>query len=149
MPAAYSVDLRWRIVRACEQGTGSQREVAELFQVSLATVENLLRRYRRTGDVVPQARLHPGRPVRVDQATRERIRQWVQEQSDLTLIELRERLARATGMQVSSPTMCRILKALGLRRKKRASMPPNGTQRAYVWRAVGTAGRLPGSPSKG
>src|SRR4051794_23000445 len=57
MPAPYSLDLRWRIVHACEQGTESQREVAELFQVSLATIENILRLYRRTGDVVPRKRL--------------------------------------------------------------------------------------------
>lgn len=147
MPAPYSMDLRWRIVRACEQGTESQREVAELFEVSLATVENILRLYRRTGDVMARQRLHPGPPIRA--ASRERVRQWVADQPDLTLAELRERLEHHTGIQVSSPTMCRILQALGLRRKKRASMPQNGTQRAYVWHAVSTAGKSPNTQSKG
>lgn len=149
MPAPYSVDLRWRIVRACEQGNESQREVAELFQVSRATVENILRLYRRTGDVIPREHAHAGPPIRVDAAGRERIRQWIEEQPDLTLAELRERFERSTGMQASLPTMCRILKALGLRRKKRVSMPQNGTQRAYVWLAVNTASRLPNTRSKG
>ena len=149
MPAPYSVDLRWRIVRACEQGTESQREVAELFQVSRATVENIFRLYRCTGDVIPRQHAHAGPPIRVDAAARERIREWVEEQPDLTLAELRERLERSTGMQASLPTMCRILKALGLRRKKRASMPQNGTRRAYVWRAVSTVRESLNTRSKG
>lgn len=149
MPAPYSVDLRWRIVRACEQGTESQREVAQLFQVSLATVENLLRLYRHTGDVIPRKRLHSGPPILVDAAAREQIRQWVEQQPDLTLLELRERLERGAGLRVSSPTMHRILKALDLRRKKRAFMQQNETQRAYVWRAVSTVGRSLNTPSRG
>jgi transposase len=45
IPALYSVDLRWRIVHACERGIQSQREVAEFFLVSQATVENIWRLY--------------------------------------------------------------------------------------------------------
>jgi transposase len=149
MPAPYSVDLRWRIVRACEQGTASQREVAALFQVSRATVENLLRLYRRTGDVLPRQPAHTGPPIRVDAAARERIRQWVEQQPDLTLTELQQRLQHSLGMQASLPTLCRLLKALGLRRKKRTSMPQNGTQRAYVWHAVSTVSKSRNTRSKG
>jgi transposase len=42
MAAPYSEDLRRKIVQACEQGTQSQREVAEFFNVSLSFVEALL-----------------------------------------------------------------------------------------------------------
>jgi transposase len=54
---AYSNDLRHRIVEAYENGQYSQDEVAELFQVSLATVKNFLRRKRETGspDALPHA----------------------------------------------------------------------------------------------
>lgn len=39
MAAPYSEDLRGKVVQACERGTRSQREVAELFNVSLSFVE--------------------------------------------------------------------------------------------------------------
>jgi transposase len=54
MAARYSEDLRRKIVQAYEPGTRSQREVAELFHVSLSFVEALLQYYRRSGgELVP------------------------------------------------------------------------------------------------
>jgi transposase len=37
---AYSLDLREKILRACDQGLGSQRAIAALFGVSLSFVES-------------------------------------------------------------------------------------------------------------
>ena len=36
---AYSMDLRQRVVRACDEKVGSQRRIAELFGVSLSLFE--------------------------------------------------------------------------------------------------------------
>jgi transposase len=147
MPAPYSTDLRWRIVRACERGTQSQREIAEVFDVSLATVENLFRQYRRTGDVTPQT--HKGGPGGIlDAAAREQLRQWVTQQPDITLAELRERFAHH-GITVSVPTLCRIVLALGLRRKKRRSTPASATPRASAGRGRDTAGTSAVTRSRG
>jgi transposase len=88
MPAPFSMDLRWRIVQACARRNQSQREVAEFFQVSLATVENLLRLYRRTGDVAPQRHHRIGPPIRIDENAREQLRRSLAHQSDMTLAEL-------------------------------------------------------------
>lgn len=101
--------------------------MAEAFEVSLATVENLLPRYRQTGDVAPQAR-RVQTPALLDAVDREQLRHWVREQPAVTLGELRERLAKNRGVAVSAPTLCRVLQQLGLRRKKRRSMPASGTQ---------------------
>lgn len=141
MAAPYSVDLRQKIVQACETGTHSQREIAELFNVSLSFVEALLRQYRRSGGELVPRRRRPGRHGLLDAACQDQLRQWLDEQSDLTLKELMERLHADTGIAVSEPTMSRVLHRMGLRRKKRRSMLPNGTRRAYVWRAAGTANR--------
>jgi transposase len=143
MAAPYSEDLRWKIVQACERGTQSQREVAEFFNVSRSFVESLLSHYRRTGDVVKQ-RGKTGRHELLDDACRERLRQWLLAQSDLTLQELIDRLHASTGLVVSAPTMCRVLHRMGMRRKKRPYMPQSGTARAYVWHVIGTAGKSPG-----
>lgn len=148
MPAPYSMDLRWRIVRSCERGTQSQREVAECFQVSLATVENILRLYRRTGDVSPHRRQRLGPVVRIDDKAREQLRRSLKNQPDMTLAELREQLARKNGLRVSTSRICRVLQQMGLRRKKRRSMPVNETPRAYLRSVSGTAGKSPAARSK-
>jgi transposase len=148
MAAPYSEDLRRKIVQACERGTQSQREVAEFFNVSLSFVEALLKQYRRSGgELVPQRR-KSGRHVLLDDACREQLRQWLVAQPDLTLKELIGRLQDKTGLAVSEPTMCRVLHQMGRRRKKRPYMPQSGTARAYVWHAVGTAGRSPDTRSR-
>lgn len=69
------------------------REVAELFQVSLATVENARRRYRRTGDAALKTPELKPRGL-LDLATRQKLARWVQEQPDVMLAELQVRLAQ-------------------------------------------------------
>jgi hypothetical protein len=52
--ATYSIDLRQKILRACEQHLGSQRRIAHVFGVSLAFVEKVVRQHRTTGDIAPK-----------------------------------------------------------------------------------------------
>jgi transposase len=111
--------------------------VAELFQVSQATVENILRLYRRTGDVTPQQLHRRGAPVRIDEKAREQLRRSLENQPDMTLAELQEQLVRQSGILVSTSRICRVLQQIGLRRKK-MYMPRNGTLHAYV-RLVGNS----------
>ncbi|WP_084199805.1 helix-turn-helix domain-containing protein [Noviherbaspirillum autotrophicum] len=148
MAAPYSLDLRRKVVQACERGTQSQREVAELFNVSLSFVEALLRQYRRSGgELVPQRRKR-GRHELLDDDCRGQIRRWLQKQPDLTLQELIGRLCASKGVVVSAPTMSRALHQMGMRRKKRQSTQASGIQRAYVWHVVGTASKSPVSQSR-
>lgn len=143
MAARYSDDLRRKIVQACERGFQSQREVAELFGVSLSFVEALLQYYRRSGGELAPPRRKRGPQALLDDACRQQLRAWIAAQPDLTLKELIERLQARTGLAVSAPTMCRVLQQMGMRRKKRAYMPQSGIQRKYVWHVVGTAAGLP------
>ena len=149
MGARYSLDLRRKIVQACERDTASQREVAEFFIVSRSFVEVLLRQYRRHGGELLPPKPRPGRPSRLDQACREQVRQWLEQQPDLTLRELMDRLQASTGIAVSEPTMSRLVKKLGMRLEKRPYTPRSLTPRAYIWRAVGTGGTSPAVLSKG
>lgn len=148
MPVPYSEDLRRKVIQACERGTQSQREIAELFSVSQSFVESVWRHYRCSGGEFVPHRRRAGRHARLDEGCHVRLRAWLEEQPDLTLKELAGRLHAAAGIMVSEPTMCRVLRQLGLRRKKRPYMPRSGTARAYVWHAAGTGGTLPGSRSK-
>jgi transposase len=129
---AYSLDLRQKVLRACDQRLGSQRAIATLFGVSQSFVEKLLRRRRATGDI--SARPHAGgRRAIYDATALAHVRRPVQEHADATLAELAAQLEAQHGLRASVPTMGRMVLALQLPRKKRRSMPmsvrPSGSSR--------------------
>lgn len=122
MAAPYSIDLREKMIRAYEQGRGSQRALAQVFGVSRGFFEQLWGRYRSTGEFAPKP--HGGGPrARIDAHAEALLTQWVGEQPDATLEELGTRLHAATGVGVSPSRLCRVLKRLELPRKKSLSMP--------------------------
>lgn len=122
----YSLDLRQKIVQAYERGVGSQREVAELFGVSVSFVEKLFIRLRRSGQVA--AKPHAGGiRSRIDAAARQQLQAWLTEQPDLTLAELAVRLHRELRLQVSVPRLCKVLKTMDVPRKKSRSTRASAT----------------------
>ncbi|MGD1700346.1 helix-turn-helix domain-containing protein [Dapis sp. BLCC M229] len=60
MARPYSQNLGRPVIRAYQNKEGSQRQIAQRFQVSLTFVRNLLRHYRNTGIVNPKQ--HGGGP---------------------------------------------------------------------------------------
>jgi transposase len=130
MPKPYSNDLRTKIVEAYQRGEGTQCGLAERFGVSGTFVVNLLRRHRQTGSVEPKAH-GGGQQPRLDTKRLEVVAELVKADSDATLDELLERVAERTGVRVSNPTMSRVLRRLGLPRKKSRSTPQNETPRAF------------------
>jgi len=94
-----------------------QAEVAELFGVSLSTVEKWWRQWRETDSIAPQTAV-PG-PSRTLAAHETILRNLVKEQPDATLAELCGRMASKTGVQASPSMMCRELQILALPRKKK------------------------------
>jgi transposase len=81
-------------------------------------------RARTTGSVAPLPR-GGNRARKVDGQGEAQIRQWVAEQPDLTIDELRERYLAARQVAVSEPAMRRTLNRMGLSRKKRLSLRQN------------------------
>lgn len=126
---AYSNDLRRKVVAAYERGQHSQREIAELFGVSPATVRNFMRRKRERGspDQLPRA---GGAQARIGEAARLELRQLIASAPDATLEEARQHLARKAGVSVGLSAVCRALAKLGLPRKKSRSTQVSATRRA-------------------
>lgn len=124
---AYSNDLRRKIVAAYERGHRSQREIAELFGVSPATVRNFVRRQRERGspDALPRC---GGAPARIDDAARSELRQLIASAPDSTLAEARQHLEREVGVRVGLSAVCRALAKLGLPRKKSRSTQRSATR---------------------
>lgn len=56
--ATLSLDLRERIIKACDKGEHTREEIAQRFDVSLGMVKKLLQQRRKTGCI--KARHHLG-----------------------------------------------------------------------------------------
>ena len=132
----YSNDLRRRIVAAYETGEHTLTEVADLFGVSLATVKNFLQRKRLTGssDALPHG---GGQQPSLNDKQLTFVRDALSQNNDLTLKELCQRLHRKHKKVVSRPTMSRVVRALGLPRKKSRSTQANETAHGSSKRAAG------------
>jgi transposase len=116
MGAAYSQDLRNRIIAARDGGMRTKR-VAELFQVSASWVRRVMQRRREHGEQSPRPR-GGATVIKIDL---DQLRQLVQQQPDATARQLHERL----GIKCSVSAVDMALRRLGLSFKKRRSTPPN------------------------
>ncbi len=122
----YSKDLRLKVLAAVDRGM-PRKEVAQVFGVSEPTIRRYLRLRRETGDVEPKPPTGP--PARKWEALEEWLPTQVRLNPDLTLAEHRELFEEQSGIEVSTATMSRALKRLGLPLKKSRSRLPSGTRR--------------------
>ena len=122
---AYSLDLRERVVRACDDRLGTRDEIAEMLGVSVSFITKLLRRRRDEKTLAAKPHSGGGKPS-LDNKDEKRVRELVAKQPDATLKELCHRLANGGGTTVKTWTMCRALQRLGLVRKKSLFTPRSG-----------------------
>ena len=61
MPSPYSLDLRKRVIAACDEGRLSRREIAELYHVGESTIYEWLLLRRTSSSLAPKP--HTGGPV--------------------------------------------------------------------------------------
>jgi len=115
-----SLDLRERIVSAYDQQQGTREEIAKRFRVSLGMVKKLLQQRRKTKDLGHRHR-YSGRKAKVLPEYRDKLEKLVAEQPDLTLAQIKAKLAMACTIQAVHYALI----ALGLTYKKRHSTPPN------------------------
>ena len=116
MGAAYSQDLRDRIIAARDGGMRTKR-VAEVFKVSASWVRRVMQRRREHGEQSPRPR-GGATVIKIDL---DQLRQLVQQQPDATVRQLHERL----GIKCSVSAVDMALRRLGLSFKKRRCMPPS------------------------
>ena len=116
---AYSLDLRQRVLKAALSGEHTIAEVAEVFGVGTTFVNKVLRLHREGADLAPRPH-GGGQPARLSAAHHKMLREAVRRRNDATLSELRSHLADHAQVDVSIPTLGRVLQQLGLGRKKSA-----------------------------
>ena len=120
MTAPLSNDLRLRVVKAIEGGL-SRRAAAAKFEVSIASAVRWYQRFKRTGSIEPDAIGGDHHSHRAE-AHAARILEWIDEQRDLTLVEIRNRLAEE-GYVFAPATIWRLLDRHNYTVKKRLPMP--------------------------
>ena len=118
--AAYSMDLRLRVLRDADAGVESD-ELAEKYSVSRAWVDRLKQRRRETGEIAPRQQTRWRTPILYAQLAQ--LETLIREQPDRTLAELQEALQTPASL----PTLCRTIKKLGFRFRK------NGTRGRTRW----------------
>lgn len=112
------MDLRERIVRACEEGY-SAAEVALRFKVSKRSAERYWKQYQQTGHIWPKRRGgYKKSRLEGHDAT---LKRWIGEQPDLTLEELKERCAEQLGVSIGINALWQRLDKLELSFKKNAT----------------------------
>ena len=112
MAAAYSMDLRTRVLKDADAGLTS-KELAERYRVSRAWVDALKQRWRETGSIAPLKQVKfRRRALAADQE--DRLVALVTARPDATLSELRDALPTSAGVT----TIWRALDRLDLSLKK-------------------------------
>jgi len=139
MGAAYSQDLRDRVIAARDRGMPTKR-VAGLFAVSASWVRRVMQRRREHGETTPRPR-GGATVVKVDM---QRLRQLVDEQPDATARELHRRL----GIDCSVSAVDVALRRLNLSVKKKRCTPPSRTARTSP-SAVACGSRSSLKPTRG
>lgn len=117
MPSPISLEIRNKIVEAYQKGVGTQAYIAEIFGTTRRTVNKLIN-MALTGNLAPKKQT--GRPSSIDHEGLEVLKDIVLSQPDKTLAEYCELYEEEIGVEISVPVMCRALKQLNLRRKKKS-----------------------------
>lgn len=111
----YSADLRERLLGAIDAGL-PLAEAARLFGVCPSTIRRWRHRLRTTGAVA--ARPRPGRTPRIGAAQAPQLQAQVAAYPDATLAQHAARWETAQGVRVSIATLSRVIRRLGITRKK-------------------------------
>ena len=117
MAPPYSTDLHWRIVWAILTLNISPDEASKLFNVSSHTDTRYVNLFQETGYVVPAQCRYGPYPLMgsYEQIVLLRL---IMEYPGIYVSEIQVKLFEMFGVDVSAPTICRTLKAMGCSRQK-------------------------------
>ena len=117
-----SLDLRIRILDACDRHDGTQRQIAERFKVSFAFVKKLIGQRKRLG-IIDNLYFRVGRKRLLSEKQQERMHAYIKAHPGATLAEI----AAACHLDCTIATVDNTLRRMGLTYKKRHFGLPNRT----------------------
>src|SRR5579871_1294709 len=128
MPAPLSDDLRRRILAAIKRKKFSVGEIAERFEVGVATVGRIKRRFDETGTIAPKAH-GGGTPRLIGKEQEPLVEALVQRHPDWSEAQYAKALAKKHAIHASAVTVGRVIRRLGYSVKKSPSSPASATDR--------------------
>lgn len=120
MPAPYSLDLRRIAVSACENGDGTQKEIAEQFGIGYRTLKAWLYLKKTTDDVIPKEHVHRGPLSVIDEKGILFIKKLVDNKPDILISEIQELYLKKFKIAIWQSMVSKVFKKLNLRRKKKS-----------------------------
>ncbi len=114
----YSLDLRQKIVDVYDRGGISQNELAERFCVSVFFVKKLFRQRRLHGSISPLSRKGWQKGL-ITSEIQDYMAKICRESNKSKLAEIADMVEAEFGIRPSSSTICRVIKALNIQRKKK------------------------------
>ncbi len=118
MPKPYSMDLRLRVIAACDAGDRPE-DVGPVFGLSPRTIYGWLALREQTGSLDPRPCDPDPEPLLAPH--REQVLRLLREHPDATIEELRTQ----TPVKVCVGAMWNFLQSLGITRKKKSFTPQN------------------------
>lgn len=118
---AYSIDLRQKILSIVQKKELKLVEIANIFSVSLSTVKNFARQYRKNKTIAPKPH-GGGVPALIHDEGKLFLQKLLKDRCDLTLEELRRLYFKQFSTELSVSTMSRTLRLMGYSRKKKLIM---------------------------
>lgn len=115
MPRPYSMDLRKRVIAACDAGE-SPEDVAPRFEVGVRTIYDWLELREATGDIKPRCGKTGPKPKLAEHL--DTLRKLVREKPDATLGELQSQIPVQAGIT----TVWQALKNMGLSFKEKGHL---------------------------
>lgn len=111
MPAAYSIDLRKRVVSEINKANLPLKDISVLFNVNVKTIYIWRKNLKLTGSIAPKSGFHKGHSHKITNL--EDFKKFIQENSDLTLKAMAEKWGN-----VSQKTIYRAMKKINFTFKK-------------------------------
>lgn len=131
MAKPYDDDLRVKFLSAYDRAEGTIGELATRFGVSEAWGWKISASRNRSGQAT-RVRHRPGRKRLAGGEVEKLVLSWVIDRPDLTLAELRLKLAEQAQLSLSLSAVWLLVRRLGLRLKKSPSTPRSATPKPTV-----------------
>jgi transposase len=122
MAAAYSLDLRSRVLNEYDKGVLQKKEIAELFQIGQKTIYNWVKRRSVTGEIKPKSGYQKGHSHKI--TDQEKFKEFIAKNPDTNLKELGEKWG-----EISPTTIGRMLHKLNYTFKKNSFSIKSGTKK--------------------
>lgn len=116
---SYPKELRQRVIEKDEGGL-TQDEIAEELSVSQSWVNKILKTYALYGELFPP-RKKTGPEPKLGESEKQLLKTWLEENHNLTLSRLADRMTTEIGKKVNSVNVFTALKAMRYSHKKNDS----------------------------